>query len=154
MSQNSSNNKIVVCDIDKTVSVIGQKRLRLLADKVIDWKRFYEDDFDDEPKIDMCGSVRRLIRNGVKVVFSTSRCECCRDRTLSWLQHNIHPSIGDDILLMRPDSCDDSEAVQKVGKVLSRYDVEDIALVLDDNRSVLDAWTRRGVAVLDAGTML
>lgn len=152
MNQNTTR-RIVVCDIDETVSVIGQRRLRLLADKVVDWKTFYEDDFDDEPKRDMCEAVRRLIRNGVKVVFSTSRCECCRDRTLSWLRSHIHPSIGDDILLMRPDRCDDSEAVQKVGKVLSHYGVEDIALVLDDNRSVLDAWTRRGVAVLDAGTL-
>ena len=140
--------KIVVCDIDETVSVVGPQRLRQLNRPVVDWKTFYEDDFNDEPKKDMCEAVRRLIRNGVKVVFSTSRCECCRTKTLSWLRRHVHPSIGDDILLMRPDDCSDSEAVQKVGGVLARYGVDDIVLVLDDNDSVLDAWTRRGVAVL------
>lgn len=140
--------KIVVCDIDETVSIIGAQRLRQLNRPVVDWKTFYEDDFDDEPKRDMCESVRRLISNGVKVIFSTSRCECCRNKTLSWLRRHVHPSIGDDILLMRPDGCSDSEAVQKVGGVLARYGVDDIVLVLDDNDSVLDAWTRRGVAVI------
>lgn len=140
--------KIVVCDIDETVSVIGPQRMRQLSADVVDWDTFYEDDFDDEPKRDMCEAVRRLISNGVKVIFSTSRCECCRSKTLSWLRRHVHPSIGDDILLMRPDGCPDSEAVQKVGGVLARYGVDDIVLVLDDNDSVLDAWTRRGVAVL------
>lgn len=140
--------KIVVCDIDETVSVIGPQRMRQLSADVVDWDTFYEDDFNDEPKDEMCSSVRRLIDNGVSVIFSTSRCERCRNKTLSWLRSHIHPSISNDILLMRPDRCDDSEAVQKVGGVLARYGVDDIVLVLDDNDSVLDAWTRRGVAVL------
>lgn len=139
--------KIVVCDIDDTVSIVGQRR-RFLNEKVIDWEAFYQDDFNDEPISDTCELVKRLLSNGIRVVFSTSRREVCRERTLNWLRKHISADISDDILLMRPDDCDEPESVQKIEGVLSHYALDEIAVVLDDNDSILNAWNEKGVTTV------
>lgn len=139
--------KTVVCDIDDTVSAMGPRRA-LLQSTPVDWKRFYEDPFDDEPIQDNCDAVARLLGNGVAVLFSTSRQECCRERTLRWLRTHISAAITDGMLLMRPDDCDLPEPVQKVEGVLSRVAASDIALVIDDNDAILSAWEARGVQTI------
>lgn len=145
--------KIVVCDIDNTVAVLGQRRAEMLREPVVDWDRFYADAFDDKPMKESCQAVRRLLQNGVKVVFSTSRRESVRVKTLVWLRRHISDAISDEMLLMRPNGCNESEAVQKVGGVLSKFSAGDIALVIDDNDSILDAWSAIGVPVLKAETV-
>ena len=141
---------LIVCDIDNTVSVLGENRAKMLLEPVIDWDAFYTDPFNDESIDSSCSKIRALMNNGFRVVFSTSRRETVRDKTLGWLQRNINRNIHDGMLIMRPNDCHAPEAEQKVNGVLSRYHASDIALVIDDNQSVLDAWRAVGVPVLNA----
>lgn len=151
--QTTQNKRVVVCDIDGTVSVLGENRARLLRQSVVDWNTFYADPFDDEPISKACTIVRRLIDNGVSVIFSTSRRESVRGKTIGWLREHICEDITDSMLLMRPDDCYDDESVQKVQGVLSRYTEKDIAIVLDDNENILRAWKNRHVPVLNASLL-
>lgn len=142
---------IVVVDIDGLLAKMGA-RSEFLKEDPIDWSAFYDSDFNDKPIREMCELVSLLLQSdGHRVVFSTGRRESVRAETSNWLSRNTSGStIGP--LLMRPNDDLREDSVVKIEQFKkSGYLIEDIAFVLDDKSSVVEAWRNLGVLCLQVG---
>jgi hypothetical protein len=138
--------KIIIVDIDGTISKVGD-RLKYLLQDPKDWDSFYNDCFDDEPILEICTMVEEL-SFGYPIVFCTGRRESCRDKTIQWINkymNNIEPYQ----LLMRhnKDYRHDTEVkpelINNAGILL-----KDIRFVLEDRNSMVKKWRELGLICL------
>lgn len=137
--------KIVIIDIDGTVSHIGEERAALLQDgRPIDLDAFYADAFDDKPVTHVLELVKHLDKK-YRLVFCTGRSERARTKTLNWMDKHRVPCKTNK-LLMRPD--DDERPDHEVKPDLIRRHglrFNEIAFVLEDRKSMVDKWRELGV---------
>ena len=92
-------NRLVIVDIDGTISKPG-KRLKYLKQDKPDWDSFYNDCFDDEPILEMIDLVNILSAH-YRIIFCTGRRESIREKTEAWISKWL--GLEDYVLLMRPD---------------------------------------------------
>jgi acid phosphatase class B len=126
--------KIVVVDIDGTVSKVGD-RLKYLQQEKKDWNSFYEHCDEDEPIDDMCQLVADLFVLGNDIVFCTGRRESVRQKTEEWLDENIGVEYT---LLMRKDG-DWRHDTEVKPELLSKAGIEpeDVYFILEDRDSMV-----------------
>lgn len=129
---------IVLCDIDGTLALMGDKR------NPYDWNKVDQDDVN-EPVANL---VRLLnsCESKYEVILFSGRDEICRGKTESWLSLNgipykeLHMRQHGDI---RKDSLIKKELYER--HIKDKYNV---AFVLDDRNSVVEMWRNRlGLAV-------
>lgn len=141
---------IIICDIDGTISVVGD-RLKYLQHKPVDWDSFYNDCFEDEPINEICSLVESMFSVGYKIVFLTGRRESVEAKTREWLDKHLPRLNGCYTLLMRPngDHRHDVEVKpEKLCKSLSQAELERIAFILEDLNSMVDKWRELGYRCL------
>lgn len=140
---------IVVCDIDGTISKVGE-RLKYLQQEPKDWDSFYEDCFDDEPINEIIDLVHTLhTSEQYNIVFCTGRREQCRQKTRRWITKNCGSSLNYCQLLMRADG--DLRGDVEVKPELLReagIKLKDIAFVIEDRSCMVKKWRDLGLIVL------
>ena len=135
--------KIVVVDIDGTVSKVGD-RLKYLQQEKKDWDSFYEHCDEDEPIDDMCQLVADLFVLGNDIVFCTGRRSGVRQKTEEWLDENIGVEYT---LLMRKDG-DWRHDTEVKPELLANYTPDDVYLILEDRDSMVAKWRELGYRCL------
>lgn len=135
--------KIVVVDIDGTVSKVGD-RLKYLQQEKKDWDSFYEHCDEDEPIDDMCQLVADLFVLGNDIVFCTGRRNGVRQKTEEWLDENIGVDYE---LLMRKDG-DWRHDTEVKPELLANYTPDDVYLILEDRDSMVAKWRELGYRCL------
>lgn len=138
--------RTVIVDIDGTISIPGG-RLKYLQQEPKDWDSFYADCFDDKPIPEMVDLVTRLYYN-YRVVFCTGRRERCREKTVNWLKNNSSVLDLCPLLMrkdgdLRPDAIIKPELIAEAG-----IDLNDIAFVIEDRKSMVDKYREMGLLVL------
>lgn len=139
---------IVIVDIDGTVSKVGD-RLKHLQKEPPDWDAFYEDCFEDEPVPEMVKLVDNLfLLFQYRIIFCTGRRESVRKKTEKWLKANLS-SQWDLEILMRHDGDHRHDTEVKPELLLEAgIDLNDIAFVLEDRKSMVDKWRELGLICL------
>ena len=144
------NKDIVICDIDGTISQVGE-RLRYLQETPPDWDSFYEDCFDDEPIVEMCLLVRSLRKAGYNIIFCTGRRDSVRDRTEAWIKRYVSEDFTIPRILMRPtaDHRHDTEVKPELlQRHLTEAERQRIAFILEDRDSMVEKWRELGYRCL------
>lgn len=144
------NKDIVICDIDGTVSLVGE-RLKYLRETPPDWDAFYNDCFDDEPITEMCDLVNCLIRSGYRIIFCTGRRDTVRDKTERWIQKHLFYRNTTPEILMRPERDHRHDVAVKpalLDEFLTHEERERIAFILEDRDSMVKKWRELGYRCL------
>jgi hypothetical protein len=135
--------KIVIVDIDGTVSKVGD-RLKYLQMDNPDWDSFYDSCFEDDPIVEIVDLVKTL-NNFYDVIFCTGRRESVREITVNWL---INQGLNG-ILLMRPNGDKRHDTDVKPEQIVEfGIKFEEIAFVLEDRNSMVAKWRELGVKCL------
>ena len=136
--------KIVIVDIDGTVSKVGD-RLKYLEKEPKDWDSFYEACQEDAPIWPIIYLVGTLINNGYEIVFCTGRRESVRNKTIMWLEQYFGQHFFNDQLLMRPDG-DFRHDVEVKPELLEQEGItkEQVLLVIEDRNSMVRKWRELG----------
>ena len=141
--------KIVIVDIDGTISKVGE-RLKFLKQSPKDWDSFYADSFQDEPIKPIIELVWHLYRAGHKIVFCTGRRESCREKTRQWLDKYFdYPISVCCNILMRPDN-DHRHDTEVKPELLEEAGIslDSIAFVFEDRNSMVQKWRELGLTCL------
>ena len=140
-----SSKKIVIVDIDGTISRLGE-RLKYLQGKKKDWDSFYSACMEDEPVKEVIALVK-LLTIEYTIVFCTGRRESVRDLTIKWLKQYFDNTFAcSDNLLMRPlgDKRHDTQVKPELLKK-AQIELNDIAFVLEDRNSMVEQWRKLGL---------
>lgn len=142
---------IVICDIDGTLSKVGD-RLKFLKQNPPDWDSFYEDCFEDEPIPAICDLVSEINRECLYlVIFITGRRESVREKTVRWLRNNLlsYYSVEREELLMRAndDYRHDIEVKPELA-LKAGLTPEKVAFILEDRDSMVEKWRELGYTCL------
>ena len=137
--------KIVICDLDGSLSLINH-RLHLI-EGTKNWDKFFEALVDDELN-EVVYQLLTLTYPLCSVVLMSGRPSNYRWQTVEWLRkHNIQY----DALLMRKAGDRRPDWVVKQ-ELLNKYlDKSKIEVVIDDRKSVIEMWRNNGLKVIDVG---
>lgn len=145
-----NNKDIIICDIDGTVSRVGE-RLKYLRETPPDWDAFYNDCFDDEPITEMCALVANLRRAGYRIIFCTGRRDVVRAKTEQWIQRYISADFTMPRILMRASGDHRHDVEVKPELLDNNLTVEErsrIAFILEDRDSMVEKWRKLGYRCL------
>lgn len=139
--------KIVVVDIDGTVSKVGD-RLKYLQQDKKDWDAFYEHCYEDAAIEDMCRLVEDLWQVWYHIVFCTGRRESVREKTKEWIKQHIAIGWNYD-LLMRKDG-DWRHDTEVKPELLQNANIApgDVCFILEDRDSMVAKWRELGFRCL------
>lgn len=146
------NKDIVICDIDGTISKVGEREKYAKAG---DWEKFYADDFHDEPIVEVCNLVETLLDKEYEVVFITRRSTQCRQKTENWLRRNIHSKNLQFAALYMPDDENLADNTVIKPELLDKFllysgrKMEDIAFALEDDAAMVNKWVEMGITCLN-----
>jgi|APGre2960657404_1045060.scaffolds.fasta_scaffold69859_2 predicted secreted acid phosphatase len=134
--------KAVIFDIDETVANKSKERGYREYDKV-------DLDTPIKPTIEV---LRHYFQVGYKIIFITSRRECCREKTVQWLYKYIGVEYE---LFMRQEKQSKKEkyAESEVVKleIYNQYvkDFYDVEAVFEDRQCVIEMWREQGLYVFN-----
>lgn len=141
-----SKRRIVLVDIDGTISKISEERLHCI--KNVDWDTFYGMSFDDEPIIEMVDLIQKL-SEVYDIIFCTGRSEVVRGKTQMWLKKHFTSHVPYCELLMR--KVDDHRADTIIKPELleeANIKLSDIEFILEDRTRLVDMWRSKGIRCL------
>jgi phosphoglycolate phosphatase-like HAD superfamily hydrolase len=148
---NGRMRKIVIVDIDGTISKVGE-RLKYLKQEPKDWDSFYKDCFEDEPIPAIIELVKNLDKAGYLIIFCTGRREQCRAKTIMWLRRYMG-KFAYNAMFMRANN-DEREDWEVKPEMLdnilrrSKIDKRQIAFILEDRTSMVKKWRELGYTCL------
>ena len=143
------NEKVVVCDIDGTITDCEHRRHHLDGDKK-DWKGFFSEMSQDSLRLEIAAQVGKLCMDeDATLIFVSARPEEYHKITMDWLDN--HFSVGPIRLIMRNsnDSRDDTIVKKEIyDKYLKNMNV---IRVFDDRPKVIRMWRELGLDCTDCG---
>jgi len=144
-----SNQKIVLVDIDGTLTIVGNRLQFLEAE---DWDSFYAACGEDEPVRPIIELVQ-LLEKSYTIVYCTGRPEKVRNVTKKWLSYYVYgkPSyeIPDKNLLMRKDHDFRHDIIVKPEEINNAWFSSDqIEYILEDRDSMVAKWRELGFTCL------
>lgn len=136
---------LAVFDLDGVLADVGH-RVRFLERRIPDWGRFFEAALKDPVHPEGVALVTEAARD-CEIAYLTGRPEWCRADTVTWLARHDLPS-GE--LVMRRNG--DHQPARKVKPKLLRALAQNrvVAVVVDDDLEVCDAYEKDGWVVLRA----
>lgn len=132
---------IAVIDIDGTLCEVGPRQ-RFADQNPPDWDRFYMDDFNDQPILNVCDFVRHL-SSRYEVFFCTSRRETVRTKTQIWLKRHLAMNPSDYTLIMRANSDESPDVVSKIRwfrECTTEEERRRVQLVVEDSAAMAAMW--------------
>lgn len=140
---------IIICDIDGTIADCEHRR-HYVTTKPKNYDAFYEEVMDDAPINRVLGLLDVLMDyegSQFELVFVTGRPERCRADTVEWLRRqHLYPS--DYKLFMRKDGDHRQDYIVKQEILDTKINKNEVWLVLDDRKQVVDMWRRNGLTCL------
>lgn len=134
--------KVIIVDIDGTISKIGE-RLKYLQQEPKDWDSFYNDCFEDEPITETCLLIETL-SFAYDIVFCTGRREMCREKTVKWLNKYMSDVDANEyLLLMRPDN-DHRHDTEVKPELIKNINPNSIKFIFEDRNSMVKKWRELG----------
>lgn len=134
----SDNKKTIICDIDGTVALIGDR-------SPFEWQKV---DLDKpiNQVLDVLKSLQKAMN--YKLIFVSGRDEECREKTETWLQNVAQISF--DALYMRKnkDYRGDYLVKEEIYQTILK-EKYNIAFVIDDRPQVVKVWKKLGLFVFD-----
>ena len=146
---------IIVCDIDGTISKVGN-RVKYLEQEKKDWDSFYAHCGEDMPVENVLQFIDKASwYSNYRVIFCSGRRESCRKDTYEWLSSYLSSwtgSLMNTLLLrsnndFRPDTIVKKELLDKY-LVDNGYTKDDVAFILEDRASVVKMWRDNGYTCL------
>lgn len=138
--------RIVLFDIDGTLADIKQRR-SILEENPHNWAQFFQLMGDDSPNQNIV-ELYSLIQSSqqYECIIVSGRPEQYRQLTEKWLTWN---GIEFERLFMRQQDDNRADHIIKE-EILDRLlsEGKEIAFVVDDRKSVVDMWRRRGLTCL------
>ena len=139
----------IICDIDGTIADCEHRKHHITT-RPKNHDAFYAGVMDDKPIHSILGLLMVLMDYEgfrFKLVFVTGRPERCRDDTEEWLrEQHIYPS--DYTLFMRKDGDYRQDYIVKQEILDTKINKDEVWLVLDDRKQVVDMWRRNGLTCL------
>ena len=146
MSKRKASKKVVILDIDHTVSDAAW-RDDMIGAAGFTWDDYHKEAPKDKPIEEMVRLVYCL-RHEFHIIAVTARPEKWRGITMAWL---VNQGVMFHELIMRPDKDYSSAAALKVKLVKERIGDDlrsQVAFVLDDRDDVMAAFRAEGVTCL------
>jgi hypothetical protein len=140
--------KIVVVDIDGTISKVGD-RIKHLQQEKHDWDSFYNRCGEDEPITKIIDLVNALSEH-YNIMFCSGRRESCRKDTVEWFRkNNVLIDSPYYAILLRADGDIRPDTVVKP-ELLSNFIIsnDEVAFILEDRDSVVKKWRELGFTCL------
>lgn len=139
---------LAVFDVDGVLADV-RHRLRHVERRPRDWDAFFGAAVDDPPLVEGVALAQQSARD-CEVVYVTGRPERCRADTLAWFdRHGLPP--GELRMRRERDRRPARVAKPELLRELARGRV--VAVVVDDDQQVCDAYEKAGWRVLRAGWM-
>ena len=135
---------IVICDLDGTLSDT-EHRVHFLQREPQDWDGFFAASKDDPPIWPVIHTVRALKAAGHEIHVLTGRSDSARDDTIAWFEQFGVPC---DRLLMRRNGDGTADEVLKRNWFEADYSFDDVLVVIDDRKAVVDMWRGLGLVCL------
>jgi hypothetical protein len=143
--RNRHGRKLAIVDIDGVLADV-RHRVHYVEQRPKDWKRFFAAAVHDEPLAVGLAVVASLAADH-EIIFLTGRPEHLRDDTTEWLaRHRLDAHK----LIMRPDGDRGASRHFKLREVRRLARHREIAVVIDDDTSVIAAMRDAGFATLHA----
>ena len=139
---------LAVFDIDGVLADV-RHRLRHVERRPKDWNAFFAAAVDDPP-LEQGVALARASAEDCDVVYVTGRPERCRDDTLAWFDRHGLPA-GE--LSMRRERDHRPARLAKPGLLRRLARGRPVAIVVDDDPQVCDAYEQAGYRVLRADWM-
>ena len=140
-----SDKKIILCDIDGTIAN-NEHRQHFLEGKK-DWDGFFSELINDKPIFSIINKVIEEHNTGNDIVFLTGRPERYRIKTTEWLKKYFDFEIR---LLMRKKNDRRNKLIIKEELVEEQFMYEEIKLIIDNDKELINMWKSKKVSVLDA----
>ncbi|MFG3258560.1 hypothetical protein [Streptomyces sp. NPDC048172] len=145
MERQPEERRLAVFDLDGTLADV-RHRLRLLDPPKPDWNGFFRAASADPPLAEGLALALRWAET-CDLGYVTGRPERCRRATERWLRARGLPSAP---LWMRPDRDRRPARVLKPALLAAAARTREIAVVVDDDRQVCDAYRARRFPVVHA----
>ena len=136
---------VAIVDIDGVLADV-RHRVHYVEQRPKNWKRFFAAAVHDEPHPEGLAVVAKLAEDH-QVVFLTGRPEHLRDDTTAWLARH---GLAEHKLIMRPDGDRGPSARFKLREVQRMARHRTIAIVVDDDESVIATMRDGGYPTLHA----
>lgn len=133
--------RIVICDLDGTLSDCGH-RIKLWKSRKYD--EFNKAGIDDKPIKPIVDLVNNLPEK-TYVVIMTARSVAVKDTTVKWLSKN---KVRFDLVIMREMDDVRSDADVKRDLFIKHIDEEKVWLVIEDRDQCVDMWRGLGLTCL------
>ena len=137
--------KIVVFDIDGTLSIVGD-RIKHLQKTPPDWDAFYGACGEDAVNEQILDIYTAMWEAGYKIYFVTGRRESCRKDTVNWMQEYYIEWSDEEHLLMRKDGDFRHDTVIK--PELIEGIKEAVYIIFEDRNSMVKKWRELGYTCL------
>ena len=138
--------KIILCDIDGTIANNDHRQHFLEGKK--DWDGFFSELINDKPIFPIINKVIEEHNTGKDIVFLTGRPEKYRSLTTEWLKKYFDFEIR---LLMRKKNDRRNKLIIKEELVEEQFKYNEIKLIIDNDKELINMWKGKKVSVLDAG---
>lgn len=138
--------KIILCDIDGTIANNDHRQHFLEGKK--DWDGFFSELINDKPIFPIINKVIEEHNTGKEIVFLTGRPEKYRSLTTEWLKKYFDFEIR---LLMRKKNDRRNKLIIKEELVEEQFKYNEIKLIIDNDKELINMWKGKKVSVLDAG---
>ena len=137
--------KIIICDIDGSLSCINHRLHFLQKEGKKDWDGFFDAMDKDEPREGVISLLTDCYKGKV-IVIVTGRPSNYRDKTEAWLKkHNIPYNA----LIMRRAGDKRPDYIVKQ-EILDKFiDKSRVEMVIDDRPTVIRQWRSNGLPVID-----
>ena len=137
--------KIVLCDIDGTIANNDHRQHYLKGKK--DWDGFFSELINDEPIFPIINKVIEEHNAGKNIIFLTGRPERYRKSTILWLKRYFNFDLE---ILMRKDTDRRDKLITKKEMFEQNFDKENIELIIDNDKDLLNMWREMNIATIDA----
>ena len=135
--------KIVIFDLDGTLALIDHRR-HLVTNGNKKWDEFFLACDKDEPNMPLVLLARRLYHSGIKIVIFSGRGEIAREKTIKWLRYHYIPY--DSLYMRPPENYTPDEQLKR--QWLKDFNRDNILVVFDDRKKVVDMWREEGLTCL------
>lgn len=145
--------KIIIVDIDGTITRVGDRKKYLLQEPK-DWDMFFGESMKDKPKKEII-DLLETIYDKYEIVFCTGRRDSIRNSTWRWMRVHLSNELLASVqwLLMCKDGDHRSDTKRKP-ELLKKFlkeqgkTLDDVAFVLEDRAKVVKTWREMGLTCL------
>ena len=136
--------KAVIFDLDGTLAIMNNRG-------AFDWDKVDQ----DLPNGQVIDIALMYANNGYEILFCSGRMDCCRQKTINWLDINFQKytsaHIDRNLFMRKTDDCRQDSIVKKelfLEHIDQQYNVE---AVFDDREQVVILWQDLGISTFRCG---